>query len=1375
MNGPWQALYPTIRKVMMREARFAALLGFIFLAACGGGGGGGDGRGTPPTTPPTGSNSVTLSGYAQKGPFVSGSNVDVLSLSSTGAIGGPLTSATTSGSLGRFQVTVGENQLAFVEASGQFLDESNGSVSSSTLSLTAVVQVGTAATQSANINLLTHLAAPRIRELLRGGAVFSTAESQARDDVLAALTNIVAPAAATSFKSMSLFSASQGDVNSAYLVTLSALFTERAHQLAANSGAGPYDELQALLNAVADDLDDGVVDFPDTLSLIRDASYHVNPDLVTSSLSGAATSAGSSDFAGDINLFLDSDLDGELNAEDTDDDGDGVADASDAYPFDWACHLAVHGDGSSCDVESLMRANYTGRHFDIDSRGVVYMLDIDGQQVLRWSAPRQAFGMPIDIPFGGKTLAYSSVHDRIYVSFSGGQVFVIDPNDEPAITLFTTLPTAVDTIIPAGNFVIFALARDWRVVAPDGSELDQREMGNHVYGAAWDDSTESLHYTLDLADITLETIGVDQTTGLLGTPQVSPIGNEFELEGLLHLSADGSRLATGTGDIFDTATLNWQYSIPGLYRGAAWLDDGTIAGLHWIVSNDGTRLQRRDDRGDLLEYAEYPGFPQRVLNYDGRLLIFTLTENTNIHVFVPGGDIDRDGVANTSDDFPSDSAASLDTDRDGYPDNWNPGSSASDSTTGLELDPYPLDSACFLPQHGDGTTCNIGSALGFVDPFTVITDTNGVVYFWELRTQRITRWDSTNGHQNPLQFGEFSDDLLVSLKYSPEQHRLYLAYHLGRISYFDLSDPTEEIYLASTPTEVREMQPAGNYVWATGVYGQFPGRYNVTFAENGDIADLSVADNLLTEWSEWDPVRARVYLLYESGFSSTSRLWYHTVDQATGQIGAVIDSPDAPNYDGKGPIRPSPDGNKILLGSGSIYNAVDLTWSDMVTPGFADVQWDDNNSVVTIRRRPDFPVQTVLARLRLDGTLLETTAISGSPVAIRRDNGDFRVVIIGNGITFYRYTPSNDSDGDGVDNELDAFPLDPAASIDTDWDGRPDEWHPGMSELDSTTGLVLDSYPTDSACYLPEHGDGTVCDIEASIPEYIPEDIAIDDAGVVYLFSWWERRIFRWDSVRQEHLNPYVLGNDRWFGDVIPGQIAYHPTHDRLYIGYRTNEVKYIEPDAGPREQYFASTAGGVIGLASAGDYILVVDRPVSGFANLVFDSAGVLTDVSDFFNTNSPDYTWDPIRERMYFLERRTGTDVVYETIDQSTGAITGRGRAGTNFGDFEDRPPIRVSIDGNRIITGAGDIFDWQFLHWTSSFPNAFADGRWLSDGGIVTIRESNGDTVYERRDNTDTIIETANFTGAPLAILPLGTDFLIITDQGSPAFQQHTPTGS
>ncbi|MCK4265823.1 MAG: tandem-95 repeat protein, partial [Thermoplasmata archaeon] len=49
-----------------------------------------------------------------------------------------------------------------------------------------------------------------------------------------------------------------------------------------------------------------------------------------------------------------------------------------------------------------------------------------------------------------------------------------------------------------------------------------------------------------------------------------------------------------------------------------------------------------------------------------------------------------------------------------------------------------------------------------------------------------------------------------------------------------------------------------------------------------------------------------------------------------------------------------------------------------------------------------------------------------------------------------------DCDGDGVPNSEDDFPNDPAASVDTDDDGKPDDWNEGYTADDSTTGLVLD-------------------------------------------------------------------------------------------------------------------------------------------------------------------------------------------------------------------------------------------------------------------------------------------------------------------------------
>jgi hypothetical protein len=54
-----------------------------------------------------------------------------------------------------------------------------------------------------------------------------------------------------------------------------------------------------------------------------------------------------------------------------------------------------------------------------------------------------------------------------------------------------------------------------------------------------------------------------------------------------------------------------------------------------------------------------------------------------------------------------------------------------------------------------------------------------------------------------------------------------------------------------------------------------------------------------------------------------------------------------------------------------------------------------------------------------------------------------------------------DTDGDGYTDDIDAFPNDPAAAIDTDGDGFPDAWNPGKIEMDSTSGLTLDEFPTD--------------------------------------------------------------------------------------------------------------------------------------------------------------------------------------------------------------------------------------------------------------------------------------------------------------------------
>jgi len=84
-------------------------------------------------------------------------------------------------------------------------------------------------------------------------------------------------------------------------------------------------------------------------------------------------------------------------------------------------------------------------------------------------------------------------------------------------------------------------------------------------------------------------------------------------------------------------------------------------------------------------------------------------------------------------------------------------------------------------------------------------------------------------------------------------------------------------------------------------------------------------------------------------------------------------------------------------------------------------------------------------------------------------------ITTGTGFSGVRFTMLNalftETDGDGIPDEDDAFPTDPAASKDTDGDGYPDEWNTGMTEEDSTTGLKLDEFPDDPKKWEKEDED----------------------------------------------------------------------------------------------------------------------------------------------------------------------------------------------------------------------------------------------------------------------------------------------------------------
>ena len=77
-------------------------------------------------------------------------------------------------------------------------------------------------------------------------------------------------------------------------------------------------------------------------------------------------------------------------------------------------------------------------------------------------------------------------------------------------------------------------------------------------------------------------------------------------------------------------------------------------------------------------------------------------------------------------------------------------------------------------------------------------------------------------------------------------------------------------------------------------------------------------------------------------------------------------------------------------------------------------------------------------------------------------------------------------------DSADAFPFDPAASIDADSDGKPDDWNTGYSEADSTSSpqLTLDE---------DDDGDGV-----PDISDYAPKNSEVQYATLKQAYDGLE-------------------------------------------------------------------------------------------------------------------------------------------------------------------------------------------------------------------------------------------------------------------------------
>ncbi len=994
---------------------------------------------------------------------------------------------------------------------------------------------------------------------------------------------------------------------------------------------------------------------------------------------------------------------------------------------------------------------YESGSIHLGNDGVVYIHNATQNVVFRYVPEVPRHLKPVRLQAGSRHVAYSPADHVLYVAYEDGRITRIDLANGTTEAPFVKLPAAPEGLVMMGSLLLAGRY----VVGNDGTILDDRFYGfTTTDSLVWSDAARRIYAATENSyPENVYWIAIDPVTGQVGSGGRSPYWGEFPVRSPLRVSRDGKLLLTGAGLLYDAATLQIRDALPVDPIDAVWLEDGLVTLSE--TAEGATQLDQWNADRSPLNRQVYPGRPFRILARGSLIVVVTEQDaQLKFHVYVPGVDPDGDGAANADDAFPLDRAASADSDLDGYPDAWNPGVDPDASGTDLAIDAFPADSACWLPEHGEADVCDVARSIPDFDPDDVVVGTDGIAYLLATELGRIFRWSlAERRYLNPI----VTDGHPSRIAYSPLLHRLYLAYPNRALTVIELASTLDERPFAATFQAATGLAVADPYVVASEP-SDFSSHHSFTPAG----VRVTWAEHYGSSYWAWSAARGRLYHFRDVIFPND--LHWESINAATGAIGANGESPYHGDFEIVGPIRLSPDESRVLLGSGDLYDASTLAVVASLPIDPVDASWPEPDSLLTLRSGSNG--DTVLDHWDAALRWRNTARFPGEPRRVLAWSGGVAVMTLEAGRPrFAAYVASDDADGDGVSNDDDSFDLDAAASLDSDGDGRPDAWNPGKGPADSNSGLELDAFPLNSACWLDAQGTGGVCDVAAALPAYVPDRVEVGRDDVVYLLSRIESRIFRWSASSAEHLDPIVLAAGA-------RDMVYSADTHRLYVGYQDGRITWIDPAAPVREHPFAVLHSGIWGLTAFGPFLFAVD---SSKWIYVHRANGELVQRADPFWRRGHN-EWDAARSRLYQTCDGGGChpdEVHWMAADPVTG-IVGGGADSPYHWTIDVKEPIRIETNGDRFLDGTGQVWDAASLLIDDALPWPIADARWDAIHLLALRSAEGGTTRVEQRDPISLADwGSSAFDGTPIRLVPWSHGFVVVTQLGDrPAFFLYSP---
>lgn len=207
----------------------------------------------------------------------------------------------------------------------------------------------------------------------------------------------------------------------------------------------------------------------------------------------------------------------------------------------------------------------------------------------------------------------------------------------------------------------------------------------------------------------------------------------------------------------------------------------------------------------------------------------------------------------------------------------------------------------------------------------------------------------------------------VHVAYSPLTRTIYAAQDGGAIHAYSGEAPGSPLWLAATPRTARGLAAAGEYVFAADESGPWASHY--TFSPQGTALSRKDWNHLAPQY-EWDPVLRRMYFF--SNYSPSDLHW-----ERIAADGTIVDAAESP-YHGEvqavSPIRISPDGARIVLGSGQVFESTSLTLVGNLGNRVADTAWLGGDLYTISTDDPP-----MLQRRGSDGQVVSSGRLRGTP------------------------------------------------------------------------------------------------------------------------------------------------------------------------------------------------------------------------------------------------------------------------------------------------------------------------------------------------------------------------------------------------------------